>query len=74
VQDDAAPPPIGEGYREGRPELVAYLLTALTYIGLGIALTSIVLNWIVGPTLIVALVLAFTPLCRRVQSWRVSRR
>ena len=53
-------------YREGRPELVAYLLTVLTLIGLGILLTTIVLNWIVGPTLAVVLVLVYTPLCRKV--------
>ncbi len=57
-------------YREGRPELVAYVLTALSLIGLGIALTSVVLNWIIGPTLAVVLVLVYTPLCRKVMARR----
>ena len=52
-------------YREGRPELVAYVLTVLSLIGLGILLTTIVLNWIVGPTLAVVLVVVYTRLCRK---------
>jgi len=60
----------GDRYREGRPELVAYALTVLTLIGLGILLTTVVLNWIVGPTLAVVLVVAYTSLCRRVMGRR----
>ena len=66
--------PVGAGYREGRADLAAYVLAALIYIGLGIALTSIVLNWIVGPTLVVVLVVLLTPLCRRVAAGRAGRR
>ena len=66
-------PPIGEGYREGRPDAVAYVLTALTLIGLGILLTSVDLNWIVGPTLAVVLAITYTSLCRRVAARRGSR-
>ncbi len=57
-------------YREGRPELVAYVLTVLSLIGLGILLTSIVLNWIIGPTVAVLLVVGYTSLCRRVMGRR----
>ena len=65
--------PIGEGYREGRADAVAYALTALTLIGLGILLTTIVLNWIIGPTLAVVLAISYTSLCRRVAARRGSR-
>lgn len=61
------PPVSGVGYREGPAEIAAYVLTALALIGLGIWLTSIVLNWIIGPGLAIALVLIFTPLCRKAQ-------
>jgi hypothetical protein len=66
-------PPIGAGYREGRADAVAYALTALTLIGLGILLTTIVLNWIVGPTLAVVLAVGYTSLCRRIAARRGSR-
>ena len=55
---------IGEGYREGRPELYAYIAAVLSLIGLGVLLTSIVLNWIIGPTTSVLLVLFWTRVFR----------
>ena len=54
----------GPGYREGRPELYAYIATVLSLIGLGVLLTSIVLNWIIGPTSAVLLVLFWTRVFR----------
>ncbi len=51
-------------YREGRAELAAYILTVLLLISLGIIFTSVVLNWIIGPTLSVIFVVVLTPLCR----------
>jgi hypothetical protein len=45
----------------------------LSLIGLGVLLTSVVLNWIVGPTLAVVLVVVYTSLCRRVAARRVGR-
>jgi hypothetical protein len=73
TERNAASEPIGAGYREGRADLVAYALTALTLIGLGILLTTIVLNWIIGPTLAVVLAISWTSLCRRVAARRGSR-
>ena len=64
----------GEGYREGRPELYAYVAAVLSLIGLGVLLTSIVLNWIIGPTTAVLLVLGWTWLFRRIDARRRSAR
>ena len=58
----------GEGYREGRPELYAYIAAVLSLIGLGILLTSVVLNWIIGPTTAVLLVLGWTWFFRRLDA------
>jgi hypothetical protein len=61
-------------YAEGAPELAAYVLTALLLIGLGVWLTSIVLNWIVGPALAIFFVVVLTPVCRRAQArWALRR-
>jgi hypothetical protein len=61
-------------YAEGAPELAAYIVSALLLIGLGVWLTSIVLNWIVGPALAVFFVLVLTPVCRRAQArWALRR-
>jgi Ca2+/Na+ antiporter len=58
----------GAPYREGVPDLVAYVLSALLLIGLGIWLGSPILNWIIGPGLAIAFVVLLTPVCRRLHA------
>jgi hypothetical protein len=70
----AGSPAAASDYTEKAPEIAAYVLTALAIIGLGVALGSVVLNWIVGPGLAIVLVLVFTPLCRRLQAGIRARR
>ena len=47
--EDQAPPPPGVG-----PPLLAYAVALAVYIGLGYLLRSVVLNWIVGPLFLLA--------------------
>lgn len=51
-------------------DLAVYVVAALTLVGLGMWLTSWVLNWIVGPALIVAIVVTLTPIAHRLSGRR----
>ena len=42
-------PPPPEFHWEGRQEVVVYALAMVSFVGLGVLLTTVLLNWIVGP-------------------------
>ena len=56
--------------RARRIEVGVYLFTAVALIVLGIFLTSKILNWIVGPAFVVAMVTMVTPLVLRIMGVR----
>jgi Kef-type K+ transport system membrane component KefB len=56
--------------RARRIEVGVYLFTALALIVLGVFLTSKILNWIVGPAFVVAMVTTLTPLALKVAGVR----
>jgi hypothetical protein len=53
--------PEDEIRRARRIEVVVYIFTACALIVLGVFLTSRILNWIVGPAFVVAMVTIITP-------------
>lgn len=60
----------GEGqahYQENRVDLAVYVVAGAILIASGIWLRSIVLNWVVGPALVVVLVAVLTPLAHRIE-------
>lgn len=70
MSDEHGAPPQA-GAREPRGDLALYALAAALLIGLGILLTTPVLNWIAGPALVVAVV-TLTP--RLGTWWKRGRR
>lgn len=58
--------PEDEVRRARRIEVGVYLFTAVALIVLGIFLTSKILNWIVGPAFVVAMVTIVTPRVLRI--------
>ena len=53
--------------QEGWADVGVYLFAWMSLIGLGVWLTTPILNWIVGPAFVVAVVTVVTPWVRRVQ-------
>lgn len=66
-----------ESARQDRPEdrvdLAVYAFAALALIGLGVAFQAWVLNWIVGPALVVTIVVVATPIAHRYADRRARR-
>jgi hypothetical protein len=56
--------------RARRIEVGVYLFTALALVVLGVFLTSKILNWIVGPAFVVAVVTFVTPRVLRIAGVR----
>jgi hypothetical protein len=56
--------------RARRIEVGVYLFAAITLIVLGVFLTSKILNWIVGPAYVIAVVTLGTPLALRIAGVR----
>ncbi|MBV9953443.1 MAG: hypothetical protein JO291_15925 [Acidimicrobiia bacterium] len=56
--------------RARRIEVGVYLFTALALIVLGVFFTSKILNWIIGPAFVVAMVTTITPIALRVAGVR----
>lgn len=55
---------------EGREDVLIYAVTAVALVGMGIWLTTPILNWIVGPAFVVAVVSVLTSSVRR---WQFRR-
>lgn len=66
------PPRVAPVPREGWADVGVYLVASLSLIGLGVWLTTPILNWIVGPAYVVVVVRLLTPRVRRWQPTGVS--